>query len=112
MPVPVNEDLLSQMLGMGFSDVRARKGLVNGSTLEGAIAWLEQVSHPIPSHPIASHLHPHAPTTCYRRSTRHNPDTPRHPILPARVSHQHENDPDIDQPYMVRKVRERVGDMI
>ena len=42
---------------MGFSDVRARKGLINGSTVEGAVNWLEQ----------------------------------------------HENDPDIDQPYMVRK---------
>ena len=35
VPVPVNEELLAEMLSMGFSDIRARKGLVNGSTVEG-----------------------------------------------------------------------------
>ena len=110
MPVPVNEDLLSQMLGMGFSDVRARKGLVNGSTLEGAIAWLEQVSHPIPSHHTSTRM-PQQYATAVVRATNltHHVISSLSPIYP---SEQHENDPDIDQPYMVRKVRERVGDMI
>lgn len=27
IPIPVNEDLLQQMLAMGFSDIRSRKGL-------------------------------------------------------------------------------------
>lgn len=57
VPVPVNEELLSQMLEMGFVDVRARKALVHGGSLEGAMAWIDQ----------------------------------------------HQDDPDIDQPYMVKK---------
>jgi uncharacterized UBP type Zn finger protein len=56
--VPVNEELLSQLLEMGFSDVRGRKGLVHGGSIDGAMAWLSE----------------------------------------------HQDDPDIDQPYMVRKV--------
>lgn len=104
MPVPVNEDLLSQMLGMGFSDVRARKGLVNGSTLEGAIAWLEQVSHCIPSHHTTTRMPQQSATATSVRAT-----TLTHLVIsslaPMYPSEQHENDPDIDQPYMVRKVR-------
>lgn len=57
VPVPVNQDLLTQLLDMGFSDTRARKGLVHGGSLEGALGWLGE----------------------------------------------HEDDPDIDQPYMVKK---------
>eukprot|EP01038_Epipyxis_sp_PR26KG_P010840 gene10840-14551_t len=57
VPVPVNNDLLNELIEMGFPDVRARKGLVHGSTLDGAIAWLDQ----------------------------------------------HQDDADIDQPYMVKK---------
>jgi uncharacterized UBP type Zn finger protein len=57
VPVPVNEELLSQLTDMGFSDVRARKGLVHGGSMEGALTWLSE----------------------------------------------HEDDPDIDQPYMVKK---------
>lgn len=57
VPVPVNEELLNQLLEMGFSDVRARKGLVHGGSIDGAMAWLGE----------------------------------------------HQDDADIDQPYMVRK---------
>lgn len=57
VPVPVNEDLLAQLLDMGFPDVRARKSLVHGGSLEGAMNWLAE----------------------------------------------HQDDADIDQPYMVRK---------
>lgn len=57
VPVPVNEELLAQLLDMGFPDVRARKSLVHGGSLEGAMAWIDE----------------------------------------------HQDDADIDQPYMVRK---------
>lgn len=57
VPVPVDAALLQQLLDMEFPEVRARKGLVHGHTLEGAINWIAE----------------------------------------------HEDDPDIDQPYMVRK---------
>ncbi len=57
VPVPVNADLLAQLLEMGFEDVRARKGLVHGGSLEGAMSWLAD----------------------------------------------HQDDADIDQPYMVKK---------
>lgn len=57
VPVPVNEDFLSQLLEMGFPDARARKGLVHGGSLEGALAWIAE----------------------------------------------HQDDADIDQPYMVKK---------
>lgn len=57
VPVPVNEAFLAQLLEMGFSDVRARKSLVHGGSVDGAMAWLAE----------------------------------------------HQDDPDIDQPYMVRK---------
>ena len=57
VPVPVDETLLAQLISMEFSDVRARKGLVHGKTLDGALAWLEE----------------------------------------------NQNDPDLDQPYMVKK---------
>ncbi|KAJ1402087.1 hypothetical protein B484DRAFT_405513 [Ochromonadaceae sp. CCMP2298] len=42
VPVPVNEELLAQLLEMGFSDVRARKSLVHGGSLDGAVAWLSE----------------------------------------------------------------------
>lgn len=57
VPVPVDADLLKELVEMGFSDVRARKGLVHGLTLEGALQWITD----------------------------------------------NENDPNIDQPYMVKK---------
>eukprot|EP01035_Chromulina_nebulosa_P027688 gene27688-36443_t len=57
VPVPVDETLLSQLLDMGFSDIRGRKSIVHGKNLEGALAWLSE----------------------------------------------HQDDPDIDQPYMVKK---------
>lgn len=57
VPVPVNEELLRELLEMGFSDVRARKGLVHGKNVDGAIAWIDE----------------------------------------------HQDDADIDQPYMVKK---------
>jgi len=57
VPVPVNEELLAQLLEMGFPDVRARKSLVHGGSLDGAMVWLGD----------------------------------------------HQDDPDIDQPYLVRK---------
>ena len=57
IPVPVDATLLSELVEMGFSDVRARKAIVHGKNIEGALAWLDE----------------------------------------------HQDDPDIDQPYMVRK---------
>ena len=57
VPVPVNEGHLQQLLGMGFSDIMCRKGLVHGKTVDGAVDWISQ----------------------------------------------HQSDPDIDQPYLVRK---------
>lgn len=35
VPVPVDETLLSQLLDMGFSDIRGRKSIVHGKNLEG-----------------------------------------------------------------------------
>ena len=58
VPVPVDNAVLAQLIEFGFSDTRARKGLVHGkNSLDAALAWLGE----------------------------------------------HENDVDIDQPYMVRK---------
>lgn len=57
VPVPVNAEILEQLIDMGFPDVRARKGIVHGGTLEGALTWLSE----------------------------------------------HEDDPEIDQPYLVKK---------
>jgi thioredoxin 1 len=57
VPVPVNAEILEQLIEMEFPDVRARKGIVHGGTLEGALTWLSE----------------------------------------------HENDPEIDQPYLVKK---------
>jgi thioredoxin 1 len=57
VPVPVNEEILAQLVEMDVPEVRARKAIVHGESLEGALAWLEE----------------------------------------------HQNDPDIDQPYMVKK---------
>ena len=42
VPVPVDSGLLSDLMDMGFSDVRARKGLVHGNSLDGALAWLSE----------------------------------------------------------------------
>jgi len=57
VPVPVNEEHLAQLISMDFSDIRARKGLINGGSVDGAVEWIMN----------------------------------------------HQDDPDIDQPYMVRK---------
>jgi UBX domain-containing protein 1/4 len=58
VPVPVNDSLLAQLMDMGFTDVRGRKGLVHGGgDLGNALTWLSD----------------------------------------------HEQDADIDQPYLVRK---------
>jgi len=57
VPVPVDETILSEMVEMGFPDVRARKSIVHGKTLEGALSWITE----------------------------------------------HEDDPEIDQPYLVKK---------
>lgn len=57
VPVPVNEQLLAELMDMGFPDVRARKSIVHGTNMDGALAWLAD----------------------------------------------HQDDADIDQPYMVRK---------
>ena len=42
VPLPVDEMLLQQLMDMGFSDCRARKGIHHGATLEGAVAWIEE----------------------------------------------------------------------
>lgn len=39
VPVPVNESFLATMIEMGISDVRARKALVHGNSVEGALEW-------------------------------------------------------------------------
>lgn len=57
IPVPVDTQVLENLLDMGFTDVRARKAIIHGRDLEGALAWLND----------------------------------------------HQDDPDIDQPYMVRR---------
>jgi thioredoxin len=57
VPVPVDEEILAQLVSMDVPEVRARKSIVHGQTLEGALAWLEE----------------------------------------------NQNDPDIDQPYLVKK---------
>lgn len=57
VPVPVNQGILSELIEMGFSDVRSRKAIIHGKDLEGALAWLDA----------------------------------------------HQDDPDIDQPYLVRR---------
>ena len=40
VPLPVDENILKELLEMGFPDVRARKGIHYGSTLDGAVTWL------------------------------------------------------------------------
>jgi len=57
VPVPVNTDLLESLLEMGVEDVRVRKGLAHGGSLDGAMSCLAD----------------------------------------------HQDDADIDQPYMVKK---------
>ncbi|KAF0718153.1 Aste57867_1864 [Aphanomyces stellatus] len=41
---PVNEQLLEQLIEMGFPEIRARKSLLatNDASLDGAIAWIEE----------------------------------------------------------------------
>lgn len=57
VPVPVDDKLLADLVEMGFPDVRCRKAILHGKSLEGALGWLDE----------------------------------------------HQDDPDIDQPYMVRR---------
>ena len=40
--MPVNDELLSQLVEMGISDTVGRKGLVNGGSLEGALNWITE----------------------------------------------------------------------
>ena len=40
VPVPVDESLLSELTGMGFHDVRSRKAIIHGKSMEGALEWL------------------------------------------------------------------------
>ena len=42
VPVPVDEGILNQLAEMGFSDVRGRKAIVHGTSLEGAMNWLTE----------------------------------------------------------------------
>ena len=44
VPLPVNADLLKEMVAMGFSDIRARKGLHFGGSVDGAVNWLDENS--------------------------------------------------------------------
>ena len=53
----MDKELLTTMIDMGFPEVRARKGIYHGVSLEGAVAWISE----------------------------------------------NDSDPNIDQPYMVRK---------
>ena len=41
VPVPVDGEVLSQMMEMGFEEVRARKAVYHGKTLEDALAWID-----------------------------------------------------------------------
>ena len=41
VPLPVDANLLAELIEMGFSDIRARKGLhFGGSSVDGAVSWL------------------------------------------------------------------------
>ena len=42
VPLPVDESLLKQLIDMGFSDIRARKGIHHGTTLDGAVTWITE----------------------------------------------------------------------
>lgn len=42
VPVPVNNDMLAQLIDMGVTDVRGRKALVHGGSVDGALAWLTE----------------------------------------------------------------------
>lgn len=42
VPVPVDESILAQLMEMGFSDIRSRKGIVHGKTMDGALSWLAE----------------------------------------------------------------------
>lgn len=41
VPLPVDDALLTQLMSMGFSDCRARKGIHHGTSLDGAVSWIE-----------------------------------------------------------------------
>jgi UBX domain-containing protein 1/4 len=40
VPLPVDATMLAEMVAMGFSDIRARKGLHYGNNVEAAITWI------------------------------------------------------------------------
>jgi hypothetical protein len=42
VPVPVDESILAQLMEMGFSDIRSRKGIIHGKTMDGALSWLAE----------------------------------------------------------------------
>lgn len=42
VPLPVDEAMLKELMDMGFSDVRSRKGIHHGKTVEGAITWISE----------------------------------------------------------------------
>merc|ERR1712146_55243 len=42
VPLPVDEGILKELLDMGFSDTRARKGIYYGKTLDGAVSWISE----------------------------------------------------------------------
>jgi len=74
VPVPVDEAILGQLLEMGFSDVKGRKSIVHGKNLEGG--WDDSI---LGQSGYANSLSSGAL---------------------AWLS-EHQDDPDIDQPYMV-----------
>lgn len=41
VPAPVDESILKELTSMGFHEVRSRKSIVHGKTLEGALEWLD-----------------------------------------------------------------------
>jgi thioredoxin 1 len=42
VPLPVDEGILAELLAMGFSDTRARKGIHYGKNLDGAVTWISE----------------------------------------------------------------------
>jgi hypothetical protein len=53
VPVPVDPGMLEMLIEMGVPEVRARKGLVHGKEVDGALAWLaEHQDGPVRSHLI------------------------------------------------------------
>jgi thioredoxin 1 len=41
VPVPVDESILRELGEMGFEEVRARKAIVHGKNIDGALSWLD-----------------------------------------------------------------------